>query len=174
MSSLQTKSYSFINGDLGLAKTFWLFYVLIPILLIFPFVFVLLLESNLLNVIFGVFYIGYCVVCSIAVWNSAEKYNGDKLLVNSSKFLVSIGILSIAVGYADSLLNDNYYTFSMSAKNDLCPLDTGIEWDECYGSFVSEEGDIFTGYWILDELYSGTLIEQDSDDISIIRNYSAI
>ena len=174
MSNLKTKSNSFIGGDVSLGITFWVFYFLIPILLLAPLVLIFMLESNILNIIYGVFFIAYFLVCSIAVWNSAEKYNGDKSLAALSKLIVIISLLSMAITYADSSFNDNYYSFSLTTKNYTCPSDIEIEWDECYGRFVNEEGDILTGYWILDDLYSGTLIDRESDHVSIYRNFTEI
>jgi len=82
----------FIGGNLGLAKTYWLFGVLGT--LIMKLILTLLVLSGVNPTLSIIIAIAYSAVVWIAVWNSASQYQGLKLWAILAKVSVVFGILA--------------------------------------------------------------------------------
>ena len=77
-----------IDGDFGLAKTYWLYFVLggmaINLLLFFP-----ISSSSLgLIVVSMLAAIAYDIVVLTGIWNSASRYTGSKIWSVLAKIIV--------------------------------------------------------------------------------------
>jgi len=81
----------FINGDFGLAKTYWLFGVIGSLVMRFLIVFFAMNGMNIVLLLIIAF--GYFIVVWIAVWNSATKYTGSQLWSILAKISVVFGVL---------------------------------------------------------------------------------
>ena len=82
---------SFIAGNLGLAKTYWIFGVIGSVIVRFIIAFMIMSGINpIVAIIIG---FGYSIAVWIAVWNSATKYEGFKLWAILAKISVVLGIL---------------------------------------------------------------------------------
>ena len=77
-----------IDGDFGLAKTYWLYFVLggiaVNLLLMIP-----ISSSSLgLIVVFTLASIAYAIIVLTGVWNSASRYTGSKIWSVLAKIIV--------------------------------------------------------------------------------------
>ncbi len=82
---------SFIAGNLGLAKTYWLFGVIGSVVVRFIITFIIISGVNpIIAIVIG---FGYSIIVWIAVWNSATSYEGLKLWAILAKISVVFGIL---------------------------------------------------------------------------------
>ena len=77
-----------IDGDFGLAKTYWLYFILggmaINLLLFFP-----MSSSSLgLIVVYMLAAIAYDIVVLTGIWNSASRYTGSKIWSALAKIIV--------------------------------------------------------------------------------------
>ena len=77
-----------IEGDFGLAKTYWLYFVLggiaVNLLLMIP-----ISSSSLgLIVVFTLASIAYAIIVLTGVWNSASRYTGSKIWSVLAKIIV--------------------------------------------------------------------------------------
>lgn len=86
-----------IDGDFGLAKTYWLFGALVGFLWSFP---VAILQftghSTFSNVLLFV-HLGYSYIVMAGVWSAANRYDGLKLWAILAKISVVLGVLSTGV-----------------------------------------------------------------------------
>ena len=77
-----------IDGDFGLAKTYWLYFVvgsnLLWLLLMFP----ILSSSFGLIVVSMLAAIAYDIVVLTGIWNSASRYTGSKIWSVLAKIIV--------------------------------------------------------------------------------------
>ena len=77
-----------IDGDFGLAKTYWLYGVLgsiaMNLLLMFP----ILSGSLVLIVVAMLASIAYAIVVLTGIWNSASRYTGSKIWSVLAKIIV--------------------------------------------------------------------------------------
>lgn len=81
----------FIDGNLGLAKTFWLFGVLGT--LIMKLILTIMMLRGIDSTLCFIIGIAYSTVIWIAIWNSANQYQGSKSTVLSAKALVVLAVL---------------------------------------------------------------------------------
>lgn len=65
-----------LNGDYGLAKTYWLYGVMVGIVVS---IIMNASTSNDFKVAITVPYVTYCVPVIMGLWNSANKYQGPKV-----------------------------------------------------------------------------------------------
>lgn len=83
------------SGELGLAKTFWLYGVLGSV------VWQIMFVSTMLFVvpafIIGPLWIYYIVINLIGVWNAAKTYQGPGIWSILAKIAVALNILMIAI-----------------------------------------------------------------------------
>lgn len=91
----QTAGGSFISrlirGDLGLAKTYWLFGVLGNIFLSLPLPFI----AEELIFVFSLPVLSYSVVLLIAVWRAANRYRGPKYWATLAKIATVLGWIQV-------------------------------------------------------------------------------
>ena len=85
------------RGDISLAKTYWLFGVVVGICFAITFAFIEFQSSGLSEgfgpvVIIGLilFYFIYAIFINIAIWRSASKYQGPKRWAILAKIMVII------------------------------------------------------------------------------------
>jgi len=82
---------SFIAGNLGLAKTYWIFGVISSVILRFIMTFIIMSGINpIIAIVMG---FAYSIIVWIAIWNSATNYDGLKLWAILAKISVVFGIL---------------------------------------------------------------------------------
>lgn len=92
-----------VNGDFGLAKTYWLYGVLVG-------VFANILSSVITSidalVIFMIIYTAYEIPVFIGIWSASDKYQGPSVWAVLSKIAVILGVIMLAINYlAINLLN---------------------------------------------------------------------
>jgi hypothetical protein len=92
----------FIKGDLGLAKTYWLFGVVGS--LVISLISRLFISIGSEPIIFIIIILAYSAVLWIAIWNSATKYEGEKIWAILAKIVVVLGVLRTL----SDLTNNNY------------------------------------------------------------------
>ena len=80
---------NFLNGDFGLAKTFWLFNAIPNGILTFLTRHV---PTEQLNWIYALFSI-YQIPVMLAIWRAADRYEGSKFWSLLAKFTVILGII---------------------------------------------------------------------------------
>lgn len=93
------------NGDLGLAKTYWLYATLLPNITLFLIVGILaLLASSSVFQLFADIFIIFILIINIfqlvafvGVWRAGSKYQGSKLWVILSRIMVVIGSFSTII-----------------------------------------------------------------------------
>lgn len=83
------------NGDFGLAKTYWLYGVLVGI--------VVNIISNAVTSVGGVVililaYTAYEIPVIMGTWRAANKYQGSKIWAVLAKIAVVLGAIMLAVG----------------------------------------------------------------------------
>ncbi len=81
----------FIAGDYGLAKTYWLFGVLVSIFIKVAFN---LVQSDNGAFIISVLFVAYLCALLVATWNAARKYKGLKIWAILAVLVVLSGLLS--------------------------------------------------------------------------------
>ena len=84
----------FLQGHLGLARTFWGFWVLANAL------FSLLsdvFQTFTARIGFHIFTVAYAIVVLIAIWNAAKHYQGRPLWVYLARAVVVLGALGVLV-----------------------------------------------------------------------------
>ena len=80
---------NFLNGDFGLAKTFWLFNAIPNGILSFL---TRQVPTEQLNWIYALFSI-YQIPVMLAIWRAANRYEGSKFWSLLAKFTVILGII---------------------------------------------------------------------------------
>jgi len=83
------------NGDFGLAKTYWVYGVLVG--------FVVSIIINVITSIGGLVilmlaYTAYEIPVIMGTWRAANKYQGSKIWAILAKIAVVLGVISLAVG----------------------------------------------------------------------------
>jgi hypothetical protein len=82
------------DGDFGLAKTYWLYGVVVNLILSIP----TYLVSNLsLLILFTIIGLIYGVLVLIGIWNSASRYEGLKLWAILARLATILGFIIISV-----------------------------------------------------------------------------
>ncbi len=88
------------NGDFGLAKTFWLYYMLVSV--VFNILAKIIVEPIFL-IIISITFLAYAVTAMIGIWKSANKYEGSKFWSVLAKIMIVIhsiiGIISILIAF---------------------------------------------------------------------------
>lgn len=94
-----------MNGQYGLAKTFWLFGVLVQFIfqLIMNMSFYLIGYSALLLIIFSTLLIAYSICQLIGLWRAAELYSGLSLWVLLSKIYIVFGFIMMPISFLTAL-----------------------------------------------------------------------
>ena len=86
-----------IDGDFGLAKTYWLYGVLgsiaMNLLLMFP----ILSGSLVLIVVAMLASIAYAIVVLTGIWNSASRYTGSKIWSVLAKIIVGVNVIFLVL-----------------------------------------------------------------------------
>ena len=133
-SKEQASFEKFINGDFGLAKTFWIFLVLANILFK---VFIFLIEKSIDSYSFtvlAIFWFIYQLLALIATTKAIEKYQGKKIWKIFAKIAVVlawfgylISILQTIVAISDyfareEITKPNKIVVSHSKKKELAPI----------------------------------------------------
>lgn len=84
------------NGDFGLAKTYWLYGVLVVVV-----VSIITSLSDIRSAAFEtVFLLGvlvYAILVNMGVWRAANKYQGPKVWANLAKFFVFIAAVRLTI-----------------------------------------------------------------------------
>lgn len=83
------------NGDFGLAKTYWIFGVLVGIIVK---IFSHFITSSGLSVILLLAYLPYSVVVFIGTWRAADKYPGQRTWATLAKIGVVLGCTVLVIG----------------------------------------------------------------------------
>jgi len=86
-----------ISGDYGLARTYWLYFVLggmaINLLLFFP-----MSSSSLgLIVVSMLAAIAYDIVVLTGIWNAAARYTGSKIWSVLAKIIVGVNVIFLVL-----------------------------------------------------------------------------
>ena len=85
-----------IDGDFGLAKTYWLYFVLGSNLLWLLLMFPILSGSLVLIVVAMLASIAYAIVVLTGIWNSASRYTGSKIWSVLAKIIVGANVVFLA------------------------------------------------------------------------------
>ena len=100
-NSIQSSSDSFlsklVNGDYSLAKTYWLFGVLVSLLFFIPVTLAVAVESMTALIILSISGVIYSVMVFVGIWRASDKYRGPKVWAVSAKIVVIIGIVNLLV-----------------------------------------------------------------------------
>jgi hypothetical protein len=80
------------DGDFGLAKTYWLYGVVVNLILSIPTYVVSNLSLLIVLTIIGLI---YGVIVLIGIWNSASRYEGLKLWAILAKLATILGFITI-------------------------------------------------------------------------------
>lgn len=91
IKKIEDSQDSFLNGGLGLAKTYWLFGFLGAFII--KVIMNMMVMSGVSASFILIVGLGYSIPIWIAVWNSATKYNGFKLWSILAKVAVVLGVL---------------------------------------------------------------------------------
>ncbi len=83
----------FLNGDFGLAKTFWLFYFIPNGLLNFL---TRKVPNEQYDWIYGLFSI-YLLPVMLGIWRAADRYEGSKIWSFLAKFTIILGLISLII-----------------------------------------------------------------------------
>jgi hypothetical protein len=83
------------DGDFGLAKTYWLYGVLVSIGAQIVMAVVEMSESVALIIIILLVMFGYFVFQIIGVWNASNRYTGSKIWAVLAKIAVVLGALTL-------------------------------------------------------------------------------
>lgn len=84
-----------LNGDFGLAKTYWLYGVLVAFILSIPIKFITSIESIIIIILLsGV----YQITVLMGVWRAANKYKGLKLWAVLAKIAAVLGLFILMLG----------------------------------------------------------------------------
>jgi len=78
------------NGDFGLAKTYWLYGVVVGIAFR---VLTAIIPSPVLVAILSVAWIAYAVFLYMGIWKAASKYTGEKIWAVLAQIMVVLGAL---------------------------------------------------------------------------------
>ena len=93
------------NGDFGLAKTFWLYNVLVTLIVKIVFeVFIEVSQSIGLLVVFLLAYTAYEIPVLMGIWRAANKYQGPKIWAVLARIEVVLGAIWIVIGLLFLLL----------------------------------------------------------------------
>ncbi len=88
-----------IDGDYGLAKTFWVYGFLTKWVLNFILQLIARSSGSMGFISIGVFLITtYEILLLFGIWNSAKKYNGPSMWAIIAKILVILGLLTLIFG----------------------------------------------------------------------------
>lgn len=84
------------NGDFGLAKTYWLYWVVVGI--------VVNIISNVVTsigvlVILMLVYTAYAIPVIMGTWRAANKYQGSKIWAILAKIVIVLGTIILAVDF---------------------------------------------------------------------------
>lgn len=80
------------SGDFGLAKTYWLYWVLV---LIAVNTVVIIRPTTATLVIAALAYIAYLIPAVIGIWRAANRYEGRKIWAVLAMISVVLGMISI-------------------------------------------------------------------------------
>jgi len=86
-----------IDGDFGLAKTYWLFGVVGGIALNLLMMLVILTGSVVLIVTAMLLSFAFATAIFIAIWNSATKYSGSKFWSVLAKIIVVLNVVGLVL-----------------------------------------------------------------------------
>jgi len=82
------------GGDFGLAKTYWLYGVVVGIIGTIVVTAMSKAGNFALLLYFGL--VAYQVVVAIGIWNASNKYTGSKIWAVLAKIAVVLGIIQLA------------------------------------------------------------------------------
>ena len=103
MSNGQSSAPSLWRGDRGLARTFWLFGVLVGgALTVLFLVAAQTMDSIIIGLIGFLAVWGWQVSAGVAIWRAAGRYEGNALWATLARIAVVVGILCL--GYGTGLL----------------------------------------------------------------------
>ena len=86
-----------MDGDFGLAKTYWLYGVLVNIVISLMFEIPVISESLGLILILLLATIIYTISLMIGIWKAANRYTGKKVWAFLAKIAVVLGVIQMAV-----------------------------------------------------------------------------
>lgn len=92
MDKVKARAIELWNGNVPLAQTFWLYYVVGVV--------VLRLIAMPLGSIFGIAILGWAGFMVVPIWRASDKYEGENLLA----LLAKIAAVFIAIAVLGSLL----------------------------------------------------------------------
>lgn len=88
MDTVKARLKSLWNGEVPLAQTFWLYYVVTMI--------ALRAIAGLAGAFFSIFILGWAGFMVMPIWRSADKYKGNELFAILAKIaavLIALGVL---------------------------------------------------------------------------------
>lgn len=83
----------FIEGEFGLAKTYWMFGVLVNLCVN---IVLRQIESDIIFFALGSIFVAYLCALLVAVWHAGKKYQGPKFWVFLACLVVFMGIIKTA------------------------------------------------------------------------------
>ena len=89
------------RGDYGLARTFWLYGVLVRL---GSSLVLRLVEGTVLGVLFGVTYLGYEVALTMGIWRAAGRYAGGEHWVVLARALAVLPLVFLGWGLLRAVL----------------------------------------------------------------------
>lgn len=168
-----------IDGDFGLAKTYWWFVFVLGSVLSIPLTFILKYEAI---VIYAIPCLLYQIVALIGLWRAATKYKGSWIWSGLSKAVCVLGWLSVIsipfIIYGAKIANTNNVPIesSSSSKPSISTSsidsnsDTNTKWTKLDGvafsfdlSSVHKNDD---GYYIVRSMYNNS-----KPDLSMTEEY---
>lgn len=90
-----------INGDLGLAKTYWLYGVLVGL---FVNLIAGAITSTSFLIILVIIYTAYEIPVLIGIWRAAGKYQGLKVWAVLAKIAVILGAIMLTISFLAVLI----------------------------------------------------------------------
>jgi len=82
------------DGDFGLAKTYWLYGVVVNLVLSIP---SYVVSDLFFLIVFTIIGLIYGVIVLIGIWNAASRYEGLKLWAILAKLATILGVVTIFV-----------------------------------------------------------------------------
>jgi hypothetical protein len=95
------------DGDFGLAKTYWLYGILVSIGAQIVMAVVEMSESVALIIIISLVMFGYFVFQIIGVWNASNRYTGSKIWAVLAKISAVLSVLGLILGLGVLLMLAN-------------------------------------------------------------------
>ncbi len=158
----------FIRGELGLAKTFWLYNILVSLIIYAPIQWLIqksiftiqsTFAGTAIPIGFEILMLTYSVIATIALWRSANLYKGRRLWSRLTKGITVIGWIMLVLTYTLLLVADdeNKLKRDMQILSLNQSLPVMIDSETRLDRISIEASDI---------VYSATLVNQTKDQVN--------